>query len=55
MDESALIDGVYIGRYVLVEYDTDSDMGVDRYAPVYRDADKHFYTSYNKEEKTLNQ
>ena len=53
MDESALVDGIYIGRYVLVEYDTDSDMGVDRYMPVYRDADKRFYTSYNQEEQTL--
>lgn len=49
MDTAAALDGVFIGRYVLVEYDTDSDLGVDRYTPVYRDADKRFYSSYNAE------
>lgn len=44
MDDRASSDGVYIGRYVLVEYDEDPS-GELNIINVYRTEDKHFYTT----------
>lgn len=50
MDAAASTDGIYIGRYVLIEYDTP--VSGDFYKSLYRDAEKHFYTSPNAEKLT---
>jgi hypothetical protein len=48
MDENCVNDGIFIGRYVLVEYDTNTNTFFPR---VYKQDDK-FYTSFNCEEET---
>lgn len=51
MDDRASTDGVFVGRYVLVEYDEDPEF-ITNYISVYRTADKHFYTSKDASSKT---
>lgn len=51
MDNRASTDGVFVGRYVLVEYD-EEPYAVGSLLNVYRTADKHFYTSRNAESST---
>lgn len=49
MDKNATADGVFIGRYVLVEYDSES---VDFYQVAYRDKNNNFYLTYTPSNKT---
>lgn len=50
MDEAASWDGVYIGRYVLVEYEEPASTA--SFLNVYRTKEKRFYTSTNAETAT---
>lgn len=49
MDSNAISDGVFIGRYVLVEYDSES---VDFYQVAYRDKNNNFYLTYTPTDRT---
>mgnify|MGYP007037158350 CR=1 FL=1 len=46
MDDNANGDGIYLGRYVLIEYDSAP---IDQYIQLYKDSNKRFYLSSNHE------
>lgn len=46
MDDNANGDGIYLGRYVLIEYDSAP---IDQYIRLYKDSNRRFYLSSNYE------
>lgn len=55
MDKNAKKDEVYLGRYVLIEYDTAPNgegVSFDMYTRLYKDTNNYFYSSANYESTT---
>jgi hypothetical protein len=53
MEQSIALDGIYIGRFVLIEYDDDGFDGMLRVYIRRESNQNYFYTSSNYESNTL--
>lgn len=45
MDENAGTDGIYMGRYVLIEYDINDEKYLDNYPRLFKYDDKYYYVA----------